>query len=102
MLNTIKNLKKIVNGASAHLQLKQKMRFIINASLHFQERFIERFEEEDLPRLERTIEKAIVQIVVLGKPTRYTHPAYGITVVIIKQGLNYAELVTCWKSEETK
>lgn len=96
----LKEIKTLVSDASAHLQLKNKMRFIINASLHFQERFIERFEEEDLPRLERTVEKAIEKIVTLGKPTRYTHPAYGITVVITKQGLNCAELVTCWINEE--
>lgn len=93
-------IKKIVNEASAHLQLKNKMRYIINASLHFQDRFLQRFEDEDLPRLERTVEKAIEAIAVIGKPTRYTHPAYGITVVITKQGLNCAELVTCWKKEE--
>lgn len=96
----LKVIKTLVNDASAHLQIKQKMRFIINASLHFQERFVERFEEEDLPRLERTVEKAIEKIAILGRPQRYTHPAYGITVVITKQGLNCAELVTCWKNDE--
>lgn len=97
MLSTI---KKLVDEATAHLQIKTRMRFIINASLHFQDRFIQRFEDEDLPHLERTVEKAIEAIAVIGKPTRYTHPVYDITVVITKRGLNCAELVTCWKKEE--
>jgi hypothetical protein len=97
MLSTI---KKIVDEASAHLQIKNKMRFMINASLHFQERFVERFSEQDIPQLERTIEKAIEKIAVIGKPMKYTHPAYEITVVITKHGLNCAELVTCWKGVE--
>jgi hypothetical protein len=97
MLSTI---EKIVDEASVHLQIKNKMRFMINASLHFQERFVERFADDDAPQLERTIEKAIEKIAVFGKPTKYTHPQYGITVVITKYGINCAKLVSCWKGVE--
>lgn len=97
MLNII---KKMVDEAAAHLQIKNKMRYFLKVTGHFQDRFVGRFEDKDLPRLERTIEKAIETITVFGRPTRYTHPAYGITVVITKHGLNQAELVTCWQKEE--
>ena len=96
----IKIVSKIVNDVKAHLQIKTKMRYIVDASIHFQERYIERFTEDDIPQIERTIEKAIEKIAVFGKPTRYKHPAYGFTVVIKRVGLNGAELVTCWKNEK--
>lgn len=65
-------------------------------TIHFNERLLQRFVQEDLPLLERTIEKAMDK----AKPDehfRYTHPLYHITVVIHKIGLNGAELITCWK-----
>jgi len=68
-------------------------------TIHFNERLIQRFAKEDLPLLERTIEKAIVKAVP-GEKLKYTHPLYGITVVIQKLGLNGGELITCWKGSE--
>lgn len=63
---------------------------------HFNERMIQRFSQEDLPQLEKTIEKAIAKAVP-GEKLKYTHSLYGITVVIQKLGLNGGELITCWK-----
>ncbi|KIM08355.1 MAG: hypothetical protein KU29_04535 [Sulfurovum sp. FS06-10] len=63
---------------------------------HFNERMIQRFSQEELPLLEKTIEKAIAKAVP-GEKLKYTHPLYGITVVIQKLGLNGGELITCWK-----
>ena len=65
---------------------------------HFNERMIQRFSQEDLPLLEKTIEKAISKAVP-GEKLKYTHPLYGITVVIQKMGLNGGELITCWKGD---
>lgn len=96
----IQAITKIIKDATSHLNEKLKMRCMLKATLHFQERYIQRFTDEDIPQLERTIEKAVEKIATIGKPVRYTHPAYGITVVVTKQGLNCAELVTCWKKPE--
>jgi len=63
---------------------------------HFNERMIQRFSQEDLPLLEKTIEKAIAKAAP-GEKLKYTHPLYGITVVVQKLGLNGGELFTCWK-----
>ncbi|NCB50115.1 MAG: hypothetical protein EOM53_05535 [Alphaproteobacteria bacterium] len=63
---------------------------------HFNERMIQRFSQEDLPILEKTIEKAIAKAAP-GEKLKYTHPLYGITVVVQKLGLNGGELITCWK-----
>ena len=63
---------------------------------HFNERMIQRFSQDDLPLLEKTIEKAIAKATP-GEKLKYTHPLYGITVVIQKLGLNGGELITCWK-----
>ena len=63
---------------------------------HFNERMIQRFSQEDLPLLEKTIEKAIAKAVP-GEKFKYTHPLYDITVVVQKLGLNGGELITCWK-----
>lgn len=63
---------------------------------HFNERMIQRFSQEDLPLLEKTIEKAIAKAAP-GEKLKYTHPLYGITVVVQKLGLNGGELITCWK-----
>ncbi|MFW9627362.1 MAG: hypothetical protein ACMV1K_11550 [Sulfurospirillum sp.] len=48
---------------------------------HFNERMIQRFSQEDLPLLEKTIEKAIAKAAP-GEKLKYTHPLYGITVVV--------------------
>ena len=63
---------------------------------HFNERMIQRFSQEELPLLEKTIERAIAKAVA-GEKLKYTHPLYGITVVVQKLGLNGGELITCWK-----
>ncbi len=63
---------------------------------HFNERMIQRFSQDDLPLLEKTIEKAIAKATP-GEKLKYTHPLYGITVVVQKLGLNGGELITCWK-----
>ena len=65
-------------------------------TIHFNERLIQRFTQEDLPLLERTIEKAITKAIP-GEKFKYTHPLYDITVVIQKLGLNGGEMITCWK-----
>ncbi|SMP86019.1 hypothetical protein SAMN06313486_10179 [Epsilonproteobacteria bacterium SCGC AD-308-P11] len=96
MLNSIKEILII---ATKNLQQKIKTHPKFIATAHFQERLIQRFQDEDLPRLERTIEKAFLQAE-CGSKIRYTHPAYGITVVGEKMGLNGFELVTCWQKEE--
>lgn len=96
----IQAITQIIKDATMHLSSKMKMRCMLKATFHFQERYIQRFTDEDIPQLERTIEKAIEKIATFGKPVKYTHPAYGITVVVTKQGLNCAELVTYWKKEE--
>lgn len=96
MLNKIKD---ILTTATNNLKTKIKTNPRFMATQHFQERLLQRFQDEDLPRLERTIEKAFLQAE-SGSKIRYTHPAYGITVVGQKLGLNGFELVTCWQREE--
>lgn len=96
MLTTLKNILTI---ATCNLKQKIKLNPSFIATQHFQERLLQRFQDEDLPRLERTIEKAFLQAE-CGSKIRYTHPAYGITVVGQKLGINGFELVTCWQREE--
>lgn len=66
------------------------------ATFHFNKRLIERFTQEDLRHLEKTIEKAIEKALP-GEKIKYTHPLWGITVVLKKLGCNGGELITCWK-----
>lgn len=66
---------------------------------HFQERLLQRFTEEDLPRVEGALKKAFEKAKP-GQTLRYTHPYYGATVVIQKIGINGVELITCWQKEE--
>jgi hypothetical protein len=96
MLSTLKSLLSI---ATKNIKEKIKTNPSFVATQHFQERLIERFSDEDLPRLERAIEKAFLQAE-SGSKIRYTHPAYGVTVVGKKMGLNGFELITCWQREE--
>jgi len=95
----ITQIKKIIEHAKKHLISKLNIRVMFITTKHFQERLIQRFQEEDLPRLERTIEKAFEKAEI-GSKIRYTHPAYGFTVVGKKIGLNGFELVTCWIKDE--
>ncbi len=92
-------IKDILTIATKNLKDKIKINPNFIATQHFQERLLQRFQDEDLPRLERAIEKAFLQAE-CGSKIRYTHPAYGITVVGQKLGLNGFELVTCWQREE--
>ena len=96
MLNTIKEILTLATKNLSN-QIKINPRFI--TTQHFQERLIERFSNEDLPRLERAIEKAFIKAE-CGCKIKYTHPAYGVTVVGKKIGLNGFELVTCWQKDE--
>ena len=95
----LKAIKEIFTTATNNLKTKIKMNPRFIATAHFQERLIQRFQEEDLPHLERTIEKAFL-IAESGSKIRYTHPAYDVTVVGQKIGLNGFELVTCWQGEK--
>lgn len=93
-----KATKEIIKLAAQSLQTKTSICWIIKVTDHFEERMIERFDEVEYPILEKVIEKALEK----SGPglNRYTHPLYGITVVINKMGLNGGELVTCWKGDE--
>ncbi len=68
-------------------------------TIHFNERLIQRFTNDDLDHLNKTIEKAIEKAKP-GEKIKYTHPLWHITVVLQKIGLNGAELITCWKAGE--
>jgi hypothetical protein len=96
MLN---NITEVLILATKNLQQKIKTNPKFITTAHFHKRLIQRFAEEDLSRLERAIEKAFLQAE-CGSKIRYTHPAYGVTVVGKKIGLNGFELVTCWQKEE--
>ncbi len=92
-------LKEILAVATINLKTKIKLHPRFIATQHFQERLLQRFQDEDLSHLERTIEKAFINAD-CGSTIRYTHPAFGCTVVGKKIGLNGFELVTCWQNEE--
>lgn len=102
MLNTT---KKILNDVKNHLMGKN-IKPVIKVARHFEERMVERFDrmvqefdEQELARFERTVEKAIQKLPVSNIAQEYTHPTYGITIVAKKLGVNYLELVTCYKKE---
>ena len=75
------------------------LRIRVIETRHFQERLLQRFTEEDLPRVEGALKKAFEKAKP-GQKLRYTHPYYGATVVIQKIGINGVELITCWQKEE--
>ena len=102
MLNTT---RKILNDVKNHL-MKKGIKPVIKVARHFEDRMIERFEhmvkevdEQELARFERTVEKAMEKLPVSNSAQEYTHPAYGICIVAKKLGVNYLELVTCYKKE---
>ena len=104
MLNTTKKMLKDVNE---HL-LAKGIRPVIKVAHHFEDRMVERFDrmvkefdEQELSRFERTVEKAIEKLPVSNVAQEYTHPTYGICIVAKKLGMNYLELVTCYKKEST-
>jgi hypothetical protein len=75
-------------------------------TIHFVRRFLIRFSESDLIKLERTIDLAIKHNPIdytkqVQSKIKYTHPEYGFTVVIQRVGLNGARLITCWKKGES-
>lgn len=74
------------------------LRKVKTATVHFNDRLIERFSKNDLNHLDKTIEKAIDKALP-GEKIKYTHPLWGITVVLLKLGCNGGELITCWKKE---
>ncbi len=102
MLTATKRLLKDVN---AHL-LAKGIRPVIKVARHFEDRMVERFErmvrdfdEQELARFERTVEKAMEKLPISNVAQEYVHPAYGICIVAKKLGVNYLELVTCYKKE---
>jgi len=97
--------KRILNDVRSHL-MEKGIRPVIKVARHFEDRMIERFDsmvkefdEQELARFERTVEKAMEKLPVSNRAQEYTHPAYGITIVAKKLGVNYLELVTCYKKE---
>ncbi|WP_152184444.1 hypothetical protein [Sulfurimonas indica] len=99
--------KKILNDVKAHL-IEKNIRPVIKISRHFEDRLVERFnamvesfDEQELTRFERTVEKAMEKLPVSNVAQEYVHPAYGICIVAKKLGVNYLELVTCYKKEPT-
>jgi len=95
----IKALAKVLRKAANSLHAKDGLRWVVKTSRHFQDRLLERFEERDLDALERAIEMAAKKAKPGTERFRYTHPAFGVTVVISRHGLNLVELITCWKQE---
>ena len=93
-----KEIIKIISVAKQNIKARLNMNIALIATEHFQIRLIERFQEEDLPRLERAVEKAFEKATAGSKIT-YTHPAYDITVVGKKIGINGMELITCWQGD---
>lgn len=89
----------LIQLAATKLFESQKIKVKMIATKHFEERVLQRFLDSDFDRLERAIEKAFLAAKP-GEEIRYTHPAYDMTVVGQKMGLNGFELITCWKGVE--
>lgn len=99
--------KKIIKDVTTHLLSKQ-IRPVIKVANHFEQRMVERFDsmvkefdEQELAKFERAIEKALEKLPVKNKTQEYVHPAFGIAIVAKKLGQNYLELVTCYRKEIT-
>lgn len=92
-------LKMLLDEASSHIKSKLNIKSALVATEHFQERMLQRFVDQELPLLEKTIEKAFEKVSP-GQKIRYTHPLYHVTVVGQKIGLNGFELITCWILDE--
>lgn len=97
--------KKILDDVKTHL-MQKNIKPIIKVANHFEDRMVERFDKmvkefdkQELSRFERTVEKAIEKLPVSNVAQEYTHPTYGICIVAKKLGMNYLELVTCYKKE---
>lgn len=95
----ITKIKNVLQVATENLKQKIKTTPAFIATEHFQERLLQRFNDEDLAYLEKTIEKAFEKAEPCAK-VKYTHPSYGVTVVGKKLGINGFELITCWIKEE--
>jgi hypothetical protein len=74
----IAQITSIIKTATNNLKQKIKATPAFIATSHFQERLLQRFNDEDLVYLEKTIEKAFEKAQPNSK-VRYTHPNYGIT-----------------------
>ena len=96
----ISALKEIATEVSNNIRKKLNIRAIVKNSQHFQERLLQRFEDEDYQKIEKALIKAFEKASPNGKTFKYTHPAYNVTVVVKKLGVNCIELVTCWKNPE--
>jgi len=101
----LKLTNTILNDVKCHL-IEKGIKPVIKVARHFEDRMVERFnsmvrdfDEQELTRFERTVEKAMEKLPVSNVAQKYTHPAYGITIVAKKLGVNYLELVTCYKKE---
>ena len=101
----LKLTKKILNDVKNHL-MEKNIRPVFKVARHFEDRMTERFDhmvkefdEQELARFERTVEKAMEKLPVSNVAQEYTHPAYGICIVAKKLGVNYLELVTCYRKE---
>jgi hypothetical protein len=76
--------------------------FILRLTDHYLDRVAERFEEADMPFLDRTIEKAIeknpIDPIYQTQPkVKWTHPAFNFTIVFQRIGMNAIDLITCFK-----
>ena len=101
----LKLTNKILNDVKNHL-IKKGIKPVIKVARHFEDRMSERFDhmvkefdEQELSRFERTVEKAMEKLPGSNVAQEYRHPAYGIYIVAKKLGKNYLELVTCYKKE---
>jgi hypothetical protein len=88
----MKTIVKKVRGANVILRLTD----------HYLDRQAQRFEEADLPLLDRAIEKAIeknpVDYEKYDQPKiKWTHPTFGFTIVFQRIGMNAIDLITCFK-----
>lgn len=93
----LSSVKRIITDTKNVILSNLGIRAVIKNTAHFQQRLLQRFNDEDMPKLERAIIKAFEKASPNNKTFRYTHPAYNITVVIKKLGVNGVELITCWK-----
>jgi hypothetical protein len=99
----VSRTKSILNIAAAIIKDKLHMVPSFVVAEHFEERIAQRFLDEDLPLLEKTIATVFSKGVkegASGKVVRYTHPLYHVTVVWEFVGKNGLKLITCWIKEE--
>jgi hypothetical protein len=76
--------------------------FILRFTDHYLDRVTERFDENDMPFLDRAIEKAIeknpIDPIYQTQPKiKWTHEGFGFTIVFQRIGLNALDMITAWK-----